>query len=471
MNSERALHYFYEISKIPRCPDHMGKISEYLMQFGHGLGLDCSIDAYENVIIRKPATPGFEKDKPVMLQAHMDMVCEKDPGVSHDFLKDPIEVFTEAGKVRAKGTTLGADDGIGIAYIMAILESTSLAHPEIEAVFTSNEETDMRGAANFDMTKIKSRYIFNLDAEAVMVSGCGETEAILSVPVNSSVKEKDFRHYRIDFHGLRGGHSGVDATKERGNAIALLGRVLLKLSNQKLDFSLTGIQGGSEASTAIPRSAACTLAVKEQDHRKFLETVKKETDIILEEYRCKNPDMEIQIDAGISELPIWDKECTKKIIYLLNFLPEGVISRNFENDSYMGNCCNIGIVRKENEQVHIYTLIRGYRKEKKEVLRDKIEALSTLLDVPMKITRDVPHWERRCSEVLDKLLKEVYPGEFQSMQASAECGYFVNQDSHCVAVGIGAPLYNAHSPEEFFLLEEFEEYWEKLVKLLGKLHL
>ena len=469
MESEKAFEYFKEISKIPRMPDYMGKISKYIYEFGRSLGLETYVDAAENVVIKKPGTAGKMQASPIMLQAHMDMVCEKSDDLEHNFLEDPIQLIITDQIVTADRTTLGADDGVGVAYIMGILASDDITHPPVEALFTTNEETDMRGAEYFSMEKCKAELIINLDAEAVTISGCGEMETKI---VLSKEKIKNMNHasaYKIAVGGMVGGHSGLDATKERGNPIVLLARILNALFTQKNAFRFIGIKGGAGMSSAIPRQAECEILC-DADEEKILKIIRQEQENIVSEYGNKNPLMFVRVEKTDNiPVEVFSDSTTQKLINLLMVLPDGVSSRVDEDPDYMGNCYNIGSIGEGENEIVILGLIRGYTQYKKEILKNKIKILCNLIGCQMIITRDVPNWECRKNQHIRECVEQVYGKKTKRMDATTECGYFLRQKESCVALGLGIPVYNMHSPDEYFEQKDFEEYWIKLKELLGKL--
>ena len=245
-----VLKKFYDISQIPRVPGDMKQISDYMVEWAKGLGLEVVQDKTYNVLVRKPASKGMEGRPTVILQSHLDMVCEKDPGVEHDFSKDPLQLRVINGnKLMATGTTLGADDGVGVAQTMAILEDNTLIHPAIEALFTIDEETDMKGAWNFDCSQLKGKTLINLDSCARMIAGSGELEYKMRFPKKTEKIKAGSRLVKITIGGLIGGHTGQNSMLERGNAIMMVNRSLLELEKE-LEYQLGYMQGGRGLASA-----------------------------------------------------------------------------------------------------------------------------------------------------------------------------------------------------------------------------
>ncbi len=286
--------YFDDIRKIPRCSKHEEKIREYIVNFAKENGFDYQVDKAGNVVVRKPASAGMENKPTVVLQAHMDMVCEKNKDVEHDFSKDPIKVKIEGEWVTADGTTLGADDGIGVATALAILTDENIKHPPIEALFTVDEETGLTGAFALERDFLKGRILINLDSEefGVIYVGCaGGGDSTIKLPVKKTNIPSGMKIFSVFVKGLKGGHSGCDIHEQRGNAIKILARILWKVKKD-MDMRVVSITGGDKHN-AIPREAEAIVAV--EDEKRFGEIVENETKDILEEIKPVDPDMKVEV--------------------------------------------------------------------------------------------------------------------------------------------------------------------------------
>ncbi len=465
--------HFADISVIPRgsgVPDNQRGISNYVFSFIKGLGLEVYQDDHLNVVARKPASEGYEDEPTVMLQAHLDMICEKELYTSHDFRKDPIRLIREGDTIMADGTTLGADDGIGVAFIMSILEDNSLRHPEIEAVFTTDEETDMGGAFNLDYSKIKSRLILNLDAEAIGVCGSGELELEMTLPIKRESVRKKSELCRIKIAGLKGGHSGMNSMDERGNAILILTRLLLAMQN-RVDFRLADINGGQGMSSAFARNSTCVISYPSAHREDVTRILEDEFAVVKKELERRDPGVKMDL---IYEVEVYDQvidgDTQDKLLDLLTILPDGLFSLNREFPGAMESTSNIGVIETREDEIFVTILIRSFLPGKKYFLLRKAVRLCELLDISHKIGRDLPHWEYNVSERLMKILNDVYPDtEFHASQGTLESGIFNMNIPDSTVISLGSPYYEAHSPSEYLSIAETEDYWDMLISFLERL--
>ena len=422
------------------------------------------------MVARKPASEGYEDEPTVMLQAHLDMICEKELYTNHDFRKDPIRLIREGDTIMADGTTLGADDGIGVAFIMSILEDNSLKHPEIEAVFTTDEETDMGGAFNLDYSKIKSRLILNLDAEAIGVCGSGELELEMTLPIKRESVRKKSELCRIKIAGLKGGHSGMNSMDERGNAILILTRLLLAMQN-RVDFRLADINGGQGMSSAFARNSTCVISYPSAHREDVTRILEDEFAVVKKELERRDPGVKMDL---IYEVEVYDQvidgDTQDKLLDLLTILPDGLFSLNREFPGAMESTSNIGVIETREDEIFVTILIRSFLPGKKYFLLRKAVRLCELLDISHKIGRDLPHWEYNVSERLMKILNDVYPDtEFHASQGTLESGIFNMNIPDSTVISLGSPYYEAHSPSEYLSIAETEDYWDMLISFLERL--
>lgn len=461
---------FHDLSMIPRVPGKQRKVSDFIMDYAKSLNLPREQDAALNVIVRKPGAPGYEDASPVVIQAHLDMVCEKDPGVEHDFETEPLRLRVVDGRIMATGTTLGADNGIGVAYMMAILADTTAKHPPLECIFTTDEETDMGGAFGLDFSKIRSRTILNLDAPAVGVCGSGELEVEMRFPRAGDPVVTGSRLYTIRLSGMMGGHTGQNAMAERGNAIVYLNRVLLALG-KVMPFQLIEMRGGAGMSSAFARNAECVVAVPEDQSGRLESLVAEQSAIFKSELAKRDPEMVIALtpcDAAAKEA--LSAKTAATLMNLVCILPDGVFSLNRDFPGAMESCSNVGVVETRENEIFVTILIRSTVTGKKYYLYDKVTRLCDALGIAHAIGRDLPHWEYAVSPELEALLKRIYPGEeFCLSQGTLECGIFCANLAGATVIALGCPYYNAHSPSEYFLISETKVYWDKLLEFLAEL--
>ena len=466
-----VLKYFYDLSQIPRMPGDQKKVSDWALNVGRSLGLESFQDDKLNVIIRKPAFAGMEGAPPVAVQSHLDMVCEKEPGVVHDFFKDPLKLrIVGNNKVMATGTTLGADNGVGVAFIMALLADKSLKHPEIEAVFTIDEETDMGGAFGLAYDKLSSKLLINLDAGAVCVCGSGELEVEMAFPKITEPVKKDSLFYTISVDGLIGGHTGANAMIERGNAIIMVNRILLAL-DKAVPYQLLSMHGGAGMSSAFARNANAVIAFSPAQLGKVISVVDCESAALKFEMQKRDK------DAAVHFLPCttppgvaFDDATSKKTRTLLTALPDGVFSLNKDFAGAFESCSNVGVIETKDSEIFVTILIRATVPGKKYYLYDKVVHICDALGVAHTIGRDLPHWEYNMDDYVKALITELYPEHEHGLaQGTLECGIFTaNMPGTCV-VALGGPYYYAHSPSEYFLLDETRKYWQRFLTILERL--
>jgi dipeptidase D len=470
LEPQAVLRCFADLSRIPRVPGKQKQVSDFLANYVRGLGLPCIQDSHLNVIARKPAAPGYEAAPPVMIQAHMDMVCEKDPGVEHDFTRDPLRLRREGDKITADGTTLGADNGVGVAFIMALLADKTLQHPALEAVFTTDEETDMGGAFSLDYSQFQSRLVLNLDAGAVIVSGSGELEVEMRFARNTVPIKPGSRQYTVRIGGLIGGHTGANAMAERGNAIVLLNRLLLALG-KKVDYQIILMQGGAGMSSAFARQAECTIAIAPADVAIVQTVVDEHNAVYREELSKRDPDVTVTIAPNTVDYSAALAPRTADTLRkLLCILPDGVFSLNRDFPGAMESCSNVGVVETCEQEMFVTILIRSVIAGKKYYLYDKVTLLCDALGVSHRIGRDLPHWNYNVDEKTARLLREVYPDlEPTISQGTLECGIFCANLPGASVIALGSPYYNPHSPREYFLVSETAQYWEQLLAFLARL--
>lgn len=473
LESKALWKYFVDISMIPRVPgvpDNQREISNYILQFVKDLGIEAVQDNYLNVIARKPASIGFEDSEPIILQAHLDMVCEKHLDIVHDFKKDPLKLIRVDDKIMADGTTLGADDGIGVAFIMAILADKEIKHPEIEAIFTTDEETDMGGAFALDFTRLKSKLVINLDAGAVGVCGSGELEVEMKLKKQLEEVRPNYIFGIIKISGLMGGHTGINAMNERGNAIVLLNRILLDI-NKEIDFQIVSINGGAGMSSAFARDSDCIIAFPEERLIKIKNIVGDSIKIFTKELVKRDPDFKVDffIDNNIYLMALNNK--TKNtILDLICILPDGVFSLNKDFKNTMESCSNVGVIETREDEIFITILIRSFLPGKKYYLYEKAIRLCDLLGIEHKIGRDLPHWEYNIKENLLQTLDCIYPNEEKiAIQGTLEAGIFNNNIPDSCVISLGSPYYDAHSPYEHLFISETEKSWDQLLEFLEKL--
>lgn len=328
LKSYEAFNFFREMNEIPRGSGNEKAISDWLVKFAKDRNLEVIQDNALNVIIKKPGTAGYESAPTVILQGHMDMVCEKNQGTVHDFEKDPIAFIVEEDTLKANGTTLGADNGIAVAFGLAILDSKEIAHPPIELLVTTEEETGMGGAMNLDPSNLNGRMLINIDSEeegTLLVSCSGGIRSKMSVPVQYEDVSEQYSTLAIRIRGLKGGHSGMEINKERGNSNKLMGRFLMDL-NSVVDFKLASINGGAKMN-AIPREADGIILVREEEVNRVQDKISEWSKIFANELQGIDPDLCLKaekLDENITR--VFSDDSKIKVLRMLFLMPNGIKS-------------------------------------------------------------------------------------------------------------------------------------------------
>jgi dipeptidase D len=465
--------HFDEIRKIPRCSKHEEKIREYIINFAKKFNLEAKVDKAGNVVISKPASLGMENKPIVILQGHMDMVCEKNSDVEHDFSKDPIKLRREGDILTAEGTTLGADNGIGLAMILAILEDKNLKHGPIEALFTVDEETGLTGAFSIEPNFLKGRIMLNLDSEdfgVITIGSAGGGGSKIELPLKMQTTDKDLESFVIKVVGLKGGHSGVGIHEQRGNAIKLLARLLWKVL-QKYDFVLSDIRGGDKHN-AIPREATAVVCIDKKDKDEMVSALKVEAKDIANEIKSIDPDFKLEINSCDTPDKSLDKESQFKLINLLHGLPHGVDKMSYDIPGLVETSTNLAKVSIEKDVAVIEMSSRSATKSELQDMRDRIKAIALLSGA--KITEDQPYpgWKPNLdSKILalaKKVFKEMYNKEpkVEAIHAGLECGIIGEKFPGMDMISIGPTIKYPHSPDEQLHISTVDKFYKYVLKIL-----
>lgn len=473
LEPQNVLRNFWNLSQAySRRADNTQGISDFLVNFGKKLGLEVYQDKMTNVIIYKPATPGYENAPTVMLQGHMDMICATFAGVEHDFDNEPLQLILDDDKdtIHADGTTLGADNGIGLAFIVTVLESGDIPHPAIEAVFTTNEETDMKGAWELDYSKISSKIILSLDATRLSLGGAGELEMELHLDRNMVPAREGDVQGSISISGLIGGHSGKNAFAERGNANTLLVRMLSDLQKKKgVPFRIVSFVGGDETACAFAREAVCTISFPAGDLGTVRAAVQEWHELYKKELEVPDPDVEMKFLFNNSlTKTTCDDESTNRFITLMTVLPDGLCSLHKYFEHKYESCVNVGVVEMVDESFVIVVCIRSALAEKKYLQFDKIEKICNMMNVRMEIRHDLPQWEYNNRSRVAAVISDIYADMDPNVaQGTCEMGIFIKHMPGAEAAGVGAVVDNPHSPNEKISVAAISDDWQRFVKVLA----
>ena len=474
LEPQGVLENFWKLSQVySRRADNTRGISDYLAQFGRRLGLRVEQDETTNVIIYKPASPGYESAPTVMLAAHMDMICATNPGVVHDFDHEPLRLVLDEDRdtIHADGTTLGADNGLGMAFILTVLESDSIAHPAIEAVFTTNEETDMKGAWNLHYEKLSSGIILSMDATRLSLGGAGELELELFFSRDTVPAREGDLQAVLSVGGLIGGHSGKNAFIERGNANTLLARMLSDLQRKRqVPFRIISFSGGDYTACTLAREAACTLSYPASYQSTVERAAEEWQEIYQRELAVPDPGVKVSLERSGASAPACSDEATDRFLSLLLVLPDGLCSLHKYFEHKYESCVNVGVVETREDSFRVVVCIRSALAAKKYFQLDKIQRVCELFQSRWNILHDLPQWEYQSNSRVAEVLAGIY-GDLEPNVAQGTCeqGIFLLNMPQAEAVGVGPVVENPHSPNERISVSRVADDWQRFLKALAAL--
>jgi len=476
LQPERLWHYFLQICRIPHPSKKEEKIVQYILDFGKNLGLETKTDETGNVLIRKPGTPGKENLQSVILQCHIDMVCEKNSDTVHDFEKDPIVPWIDGEWVKAKGTTLGADDGIGIAAMLAILESTTLVHGPLECLFTIDEETGLTGAFGIKPGLIESRILINLDSEdeGQLFIGCaGGADTTARFDLETEPVTEDSLGYKVSITGLKGGHSGDDINKGLGNAVKILNRFLW---NATRDFYLgvSSIDAGN-LRNAIAREGFAIIALPKENKTGFENYARHYQEILVEELHTTEPNVKFVIEP----CPLPDTLLKPDLeFWLLNALyacPHGVIEFSRDIPNFVETSTNLASVKFTEDTIQVTTSQRSSVESAKKDVLDMVASVFDLAGAEIEQSTGYPGWKPNPDSVLLRLCVDSYRNLFQqepqvlAIHAGLECGLIGAIYPGMDMVSFGPTIKGAHSPDERLEIKSAVKFWYLLLDVLQRI--
>lgn len=474
LKPDRVFHYFEELTGIPRCSYDEKRVSDYLKGVGEGLGLEVIQDEALNIIIRKPGTEGYEDKPVVIIQGHMDMVCEKADDCDIDFSKDPIPFEVDGDFIVAPKTTLGADNGIAVAMGLAIIESDDIPHPPIELLITTNEESGMTGAKELDVNNLKGKILVNIDSEeegTLLVSCAGGTRLMLTAPVQW--KESKGKAYELRISGLKGGHSGMEIDKGRGNSNRLLARVLAGM--KELDYELLHIEGGSK-SNAIPRLSIARLSMDDENHEKAKEVVQSYQIAFKKELAASDGGVQVSLEEIDHSGKAMPNETRDRIIGAMMLIPTGVQSMSQDIEGLVESSNNMGVVATHQDRVTIENAIRSSVKTLKEYIAAQIGTLSEGLGLQWETSGDYPAWEYRKDSYIRDVFIEAHKDitgkepKVEAIHAGLECGLFDEVMEDVDMISLGPNMAGVHAPGERLSISSTERTYELLLEALKKIN-
>jgi dipeptidase D len=473
LKPELLWNHFEEICNIPRPSRKEQKVAQYVISVAKRNNLEYATDDFGNIVIRKPATPGKENLTPVVMQGHLDMVAEKNSDVVHDFDKDPIKPFIDGDWVKASGTTLGSDNGIGVAAALAVLESKDIEHGQVEVLFTLDEETGLFGAQALKPGFINAKILVNLDSEedGAFYIGCagGQTTylkyktTLNDVPGNTTPLE-------IKITGLKGGHSGLDIITGRGNAIKLMVRLLHEL-NYKFGIRLVSFNGGSKHN-AIPRESFAVIRVSNKSAAEVSSYIENYSSIVKIELATVEPNLNVTSGAAKSKSKVIDKLSTKNLLDSLYAVPNGVIKMSADIEGLVETSTNLAVVVTKGKSVDVTLSQRSSVETERNDISNSIASLFKLAKADVHQADGYPGWKPDVNSAILKTVKNVYDGLYHSepkikaIHAGLECGIIKERYPDMDMISFGPTIVGAHSPDERVQISTVDKFWNLLVNIL-----
>lgn len=470
---ERVFYHFEEISKIPRESYNEKAISDYLVEFGKKLNLETYQDKYYNVILRRKASEGYEDAPGIIIQGHMDMVCEKENDSNHDFKKDPIDLIVDGNRLKANKTTLGGDNGIAIAMGMAILEDESIKCGTIELLATTSEEIDLNGALSLEPNVLKGKMLINIDSEdegVVTVGSAGGVEIDILLPIEKETLT-DVNLYTLSLEKLQGGHSGVEINQKRGNANKILVEVLHNLK-ALTDYSLIEVLGGSK-DNAIPRSGKVVLA----SSKDIKDIVTKVANEVKERYSSFEKEMSFTLETTTAkDISAFSTKTLNSYIKTIEEIPTGVNTWMKEYPEIVESSDNLAIVKTLDENINIIVSLRSSDPEVLKELKDKIASILKENNASFEFSAGYPEWKFRAeSKLRDKALevyKKLYNEDMkvEVIHAGLECGAISQNYPDIDFISVGPNLRDVHTPSEYLEIDSTERVYNYVVELINSLN-
>lgn len=494
LSPSEVFSYFQEICAIPHGSGNTGMIADYCLEFAKLHGLKARKDAADNVVIFKAGSSGYEDCEPVILQGHLDMVCEKEPDCDIDMSVQSIKACTDGKMVWADGTTLGADDGIAVAFILAVLASDTIAHPPIQAVLTSDEEIGMLGARDLDTSDLTAKRLINIDSESegiLYVSCAGGVRAECDIPVVyedavgwlSGGEQDDNASdaagngqvcFEVKISGLAGGHSGVEIHKQHTNAIRLLAS-LLSHASYAADFRLVSLLGGGKEN-AIPKEAKAVVSVRSCDATTFEQSIKESADVWMQEISATEPHVKIEVGkADAAADKVLNSHSTANVIYALWLSPDGVYKMSQDIKGMVQTSLNLGTAYLDADKLVYKYLIRSNTAAGKKLLLERVTTFVKHLSGKVVTMSDYPAWEYKSDSQLRKICVDSFTNvyghepEVTSIHAGLECGILAGKMPGVDMISFGPTLESVHTPDECMDAASVERTWEYLMEILKSL--
>lgn len=478
LKPEAVWRYFAEISKIPRCSKHEEKMIDYVTGVARRLGLTSKRDETGNVVVKKPASPGRERVRSVCLQGHLDMVCEKNKDKVHDFSKDPLDLVRNGNVLMANGTTLGADNGIAVATNLAIMEDNSLVHGPLEFLFTVDEETGLTGASNLSGDLLESRTLLNLDSEeegAVYVGCSGGKNTTGTWKAEYDAVPANHWPVHIIVKGLKGGHSGLEIDKGRGNSIKSLNRVLMALA--EIGGRVSSINGGNKTN-AIPREAEAVVLIPKKKFDEAVSLVSGFQDTIKAEISTVDPDVQITVSEikGLRGAKVFKKSLQKKILQTISSLPHGVTKMSADIPGLVETSTNVAVITTDKKKVSLTTSQRSSVASEITEITQSVGCIFNLGHADISWNEGYPGWKPNLNSPILKVAQSTYKQLYgkephvKAIHAGLECGIIGEKCPGMDMVSFGPTLEGVHSPDEKIHIDTVEKFWNFLLGILKNIN-
>lgn len=474
LEPKKVFYYFEQLAAIPHGSGNTKQISDYLVTFAKEHGLTYYQDEWNNVVIIQEASAGYEDAKPVILQGHMDMVCEKESGVDIDFEKDGLTLYVDGDFLKAEGTTLGGDDGIAVAYALAILDSPEIVHPRLEVVITVDEEIGMLGAQEIDLSMLKGHKMLNIDSDVeghFLTSCAGGMTVGTTIPV--TYINQTGTAVEMTVTGLAGGHSGSEIDKEHANANIVMGR-LLKYLTDRMELGIRSLKGGLK-DNAIPRECTAGLLIPEEEKAEFYTYLRELEGLLQKEYAVSDGEIRIVAEEKAEEkCSVLSYSSMTKVIFYLRNVPNGVQNKSMVMPGLVETSLNLGIMELDGECLRLTSSVRSSVSSRKEDLRNKLEYLAEFLGGEISVSGDYPAWEYCADSALRADISAAYEelfGEkpvFEAIHAGLECGILSGKIKDLDCVSFGPDNYDIHTPRERLSISSTERVWRLLVEFLKR---
>lgn len=474
LEPKKVLEYFEKICAIPHGSGNMEKISEFCVNFAKEQGLSYVQDELKNVVIVKDAAPGYEKEPAVIIQGHLDMVCEKRPEKEKDFLSEGLDLCTDGKLIWADGTTLGGDDGIAVAYALALLSAKDIPHPRLEVVLTVDEETGLYGAEAVDLSMLQGKRLINIDSEdeGVFTVGCaGGVTLEGTLPMFTETVEGEL--FELTVTGLLGGHSGVEINQGRANANVLLGRVLYAM-DQKLGVDIIRMEGGSK-DNAIPRQAAAQILVSSENAPKLEMFLQEQERILKEELHASDAGVTLILRSmGSGERQVLDATSKITALHTLNNIPNGIQTYSMDIEGLVETSLNMGIMVQDEEELKLSFAVRSSVESAKQYLTEKVKLFIDMLGGSCQTSGDYPGWAYRPKSALRETFVRVYREMYgkdpvvETIHAGLECGILSKKIEGLDCISFGPDMRGVHTFEETLDIASVQRCWEFLCAVLAE---